>query len=35
VNEAGLQEKDGEGYFIREGIVIIPKGAAVADGTVI
>jgi glucose-1-phosphate adenylyltransferase len=35
LNEAGAQEKDGEGYFIREGIVIIPKGAAIADGTVI
>jgi glucose-1-phosphate adenylyltransferase len=34
-NEAGIQEKDGQGYFIREGIVIVPKNAAVPDGTVI
>ena len=35
VNEAGVKEKDGSGYFIREGIVIVPKNAAIADGTVI
>jgi glucose-1-phosphate adenylyltransferase len=35
VNEAGVQEKDGPGYFIREGIVIVPKGAAIPAGTVV
>ncbi len=35
VNEKGVQEKDGDGYFIRDGIVIIPKEAVVPDGTVI
>ena len=35
VNEAGVQEIDAEGYHIREGIVIIPKGGVVPDGTVI
>jgi glucose-1-phosphate adenylyltransferase len=35
VNEAGTQEKDGPGYFIREGIVIVPKNAAIPDGTVV
>jgi glucose-1-phosphate adenylyltransferase len=35
VNQRGLQEDDGENHVIREGIVIIPKGAAVPDGTVI
>jgi len=35
VNEAGVQEKDGDGYFIREGIVIVPKNGVVRDGTVI
>jgi glucose-1-phosphate adenylyltransferase len=35
LNEAGVAEKDGEGYFIREGIVIVPKNAALPDGTVI
>lgn len=35
VNEAGAQEKDGDGYFIREGIVIVPKNGVVPDGRVI
>jgi glucose-1-phosphate adenylyltransferase len=35
VNEAGTREKDGEGYFIREGIVIVPKNGVVLDGAVI
>jgi glucose-1-phosphate adenylyltransferase len=34
-NEAGVQEKDGPGYFIRDGLVIVPKSAAIPDGTVI
>jgi glucose-1-phosphate adenylyltransferase len=35
VNEAGVQERDGDGWFIREGIVIVPKDGVVPDGTVI
>jgi glucose-1-phosphate adenylyltransferase len=35
VNEAGEVQKDGDGYYIREGIVIVPKGGVIADGTVI
>lgn len=35
LNEAGLQEHDGGNYYIREGIVIIPKNAVVTDGTII
>lgn len=35
LNEAGLDYHDGENYFIRDGIVIIPKGATIPDGTVI
>jgi glucose-1-phosphate adenylyltransferase len=35
VNESQIQELDGEGYFIREGIVIIPKSGIIPDGTVI
>ena len=35
VNEEGLQEKDGDGYYIREGIVFIPKEGVIPDGTVI
>jgi len=35
LNEKGLQEFDGGNYFIRDGIVIVPKAAVVHDGTVI
>ncbi|MDQ3009204.1 MAG: glucose-1-phosphate adenylyltransferase [Acidobacteriota bacterium] len=35
LNEAGAQEHDGGNYYIREGIVIIPKGATITDGTII
>ena len=35
LNEAGVQEKDGDGYFIREGIVCVPKNGVVRDGVVI
>ncbi len=32
VNEAGVQEADGEGYYIRSGIIIVPKGGVVRAG---
>lgn len=35
VNEAGLRHVDGDNYFIREGIVIIPRQAVIAPGTVV
>ena len=37
LNEAGVLEKDGEdgSYFIRDGIIIVPKNAVIMDGTVI
>jgi glucose-1-phosphate adenylyltransferase len=35
VNETALKEHEGEGYFIRDGVVIIPKNGVIADGTVI
>jgi glucose-1-phosphate adenylyltransferase len=35
VNEGRDRERDGENFFVREGIIIIPKGAVVRDGTVI
>jgi glucose-1-phosphate adenylyltransferase len=35
VNEAGVLNHDGAGYFVREGIVVIPKDAIIPDGTVI
>jgi glucose-1-phosphate adenylyltransferase len=35
VNESGVQDADGEGYYIRDGIVFLPKDGVVPDGTVI
>jgi glucose-1-phosphate adenylyltransferase len=35
VNRDGIKEKDGNGYFIREGIVIVAKNGVIPDGTVI
>ncbi len=35
VNEKGVREAEEENYVIREGIVVIPKGAVVPDGSVI
>jgi len=35
VNEHGVQEADGENYYIRSGIIIVPKGAVVPDGTIV
>jgi glucose-1-phosphate adenylyltransferase len=35
VNRAAVQEADGANYAIRDGIVVIPKGAVLPDGTVI
>lgn len=35
LNEAGETHKDGPGYHIRDGIVVIPKDAVIPDGTVI
>ena len=30
-----LKEFDGEGFYIRDGVVVVPKGAIIPDGTVI
>jgi glucose-1-phosphate adenylyltransferase len=35
VNEKGVQEADGDGYYIRNGIIIVPKDGVIAAGTVI
>jgi glucose-1-phosphate adenylyltransferase len=35
LNEAERKEHDGENYYIREGIVVVPKGAIITDGTII
>jgi glucose-1-phosphate adenylyltransferase len=32
VNEANVREADGDGYYIRNGIIIVPKGGVIADG---
>jgi glucose-1-phosphate adenylyltransferase len=33
-NEAGVDQADGDGFYIRNGIVIVPKWGIVRDGTV-
>jgi glucose-1-phosphate adenylyltransferase len=35
VNRQGQQEEEADNYVIREGIVVIPRGSVVRDGTVI
>jgi glucose-1-phosphate adenylyltransferase len=35
VNEAGVQHADGDGYHIRNGIIIVPKGAELGPGFVV
>ena len=35
LNRDGRQEFDGPNYFIREGIIIVPKGAVIPPGTVV
>ena len=35
VNEAGVRHAEGDGYYIRGGIIIVPKGGRIAPGTVI
>jgi len=32
VNDAGVDEADGEGYYIRSGVIVVPKGAFVRKG---
>ena len=34
-NQKGVQEHDGENYYIRDGIVVIPKNVTISDETVI
>jgi glucose-1-phosphate adenylyltransferase len=34
-NEAGVENADGDGYYIRNGIIIVPKGAHVRAGTIV
>ena len=35
VNERGIENTDGDGYYIRGGIIIVPKGGVVKPGTVV
>jgi glucose-1-phosphate adenylyltransferase len=35
VNAAGIQDLDGDGYFIRSGIIVVPKNGVVKAGTVV
>jgi glucose-1-phosphate adenylyltransferase len=35
VNTQGLRHADAPNYYIREGIVIVPKGAVIAPGTIV
>ena len=35
VNERGVSEADGHGYYIRGGIIVVPKGGIIAPGTVV
>jgi glucose-1-phosphate adenylyltransferase len=35
MNEARVQHADGDGYYIRAGIVIVPKGGRIAPGTIV
>ena len=35
VNQNRVETADGDNYFIRDGIIIIPKGATIRDNTVI
>ena len=35
LNEAKTEHADGDGWFIREGIVIVPKNGVIRNGTVI
>jgi glucose-1-phosphate adenylyltransferase len=35
VNEKGLEHADGDGYYIRGGIIVVPKDGVIAPGTVV
>jgi glucose-1-phosphate adenylyltransferase len=35
VNERGVQEADGPNYYIRNGIIIVPKNAVLPNDTVV
>jgi glucose-1-phosphate adenylyltransferase len=35
VNEHGIEHADGDGYYIRGGIIVVPKNGVIAPGTVV
>jgi glucose-1-phosphate adenylyltransferase len=35
VNEAGVRHADGRGYYIRGGVIIVPKDGVIPEGTII
>jgi glucose-1-phosphate adenylyltransferase len=35
INEAGVEHADGDGYYIRGGIIVVPKGGVIQPGTVV
>jgi glucose-1-phosphate adenylyltransferase len=35
VNDGNLEEADGDGYYIRSGIIVVPKGAVVKAGVIV
>jgi glucose-1-phosphate adenylyltransferase len=35
VNEKQIEEADGDGYYIRGGIIVVPKGAVIRPGVVV
>ena len=35
VNESGVEHADGDGFYIRNGIIIVPKSARIGEGVVV
>jgi glucose-1-phosphate adenylyltransferase len=35
VNEKGIEHADGDGYYIRGGIIVVAKGGVIKPGTVV
>jgi glucose-1-phosphate adenylyltransferase len=35
VNEQNVEQADGDGYYIRGGIIVVPKGGVIRPGTVV
>ena len=35
VNDSKVEHADGDGYYIRGGIIVVPKGGVIQPGTVV